>query len=457
MTGGTPKRSSTLDAGFLQTEDSDRHTSPAIGSVAVLEGPPPDVESFASAIDDRVRRLPRCTQLLRSHPFDTRAPHWVHDDAFDVNHHVRRTAAAPPGDDAALHRAVAEVIERRLDRDRPPWECWLVDGLTDGRWALVVKVHHDMVDEIAPSALLSALCDGASVVQYPQPDSDDARRPANLPTGNPLWWLTGAWNASVATARCAWLVSSGVAQIASEILSPRSQVTTGPLTATRRYGSATVSLREVTSIGRRFDVTVDDVALAAITDAFREARPPFPVSVRRPDELRRRDNRISGMPPLLPLDTADPLERLRAVRSLTAPSEASGQSQACGLLASLASNVLPFALPACTVRLLTRQPQREGATVTTNAPGPRTRVTVMGRAVQSLLPIPPVPAHGRIAIAVTSYADELTFGVTGDSDVTMSPDELANRIREGVERLVSVTKACKRSRRSGNQLLLLIS
>lgn len=472
MTAGKPERLSTLDAGFLQAEDSDRHTSLAIGAVAVLEGPAPDVESFASTIDDRVRQLPRCTQVLRTHPFDTSAPEWVQDDAFEVRHHVRHTAAAAPGDDAALYCVVAEVMERRLDRDRPLWECWLVDGLADGRWALVVKVHHSVADGIAASTMFSALCDGASIVEYPPRDSDrpsDGARHDGLPTMNPLSWLTGAWSVSLATARSAWRVSSGAAQIATRILSPQSQAMTGPLTAMRRYSAASVSLADVKSICHRFDVTVNDVALAAITDGFREAmvrrdtptrsdslRALVPVSVRRPDELHLPDNRVSVMLPLLPVDIADPLERLRAVHNRMTQSKASGQSQA-GSLAVAASNLLPFALTAWTVRLLTRLPQRGVATVATNVPGPRTRVTVMGRAVQSLLPIPPIALNLRIGIAITSYADELTFGVIGDFDATVSPEELANGIREGVERLVSVTKACRRSRRAGSQLLLLIS
>ena len=472
MTSAKPARLSALDAGFLEAEDSDRHASLAIGAVAVLEGPPPDMESFVSTIDERVRRIPRCTQVLRSHPFDLSAPEWVHDQAFDVRHHVRRAAVAQPGDDAAMYRVVADLMERRLDRDRPLWECWLVEGLANERWALVIKVHHSVADGIAASTMISAMCDGESVEDIPDllsNDPSDHNHGRSLPNLNPLSWLTGAWNASLGTARSAWRVTSGAAEIASGILYPTSQGMTGPLTGMRRYAAARVSLADVRSICHRFDVTVNDVALAAIADSFREAmlrrgekirpdslRTLVPVSLRKPDELNIPDNRVSVMLPLLPVELADPLQRLRAVHERMTQSKSSGQSQAGSIMISV-SNLLPFALTAWTVRLLTRLPQRGVVTVATNVPGPRERVTVMGRTVHSLMPIPPIAVHLQLGIAITSYADELTFGVIGDFDAVVNPDELAAGIDAGIKRLVSVTKACKRSRRMGNQLLLLTS
>jgi diacylglycerol O-acyltransferase len=127
------ERLSVLDAGFLEAEDSDRHASLAIGGVAVLDGPAPDTDAFLATIDARVQLNPRFTQMLRCHPWDLAAPEWVHDEGFDIHRHVRRTAVPQPGDDTALFGVIAEVMERRLDRGRPLWECWLIDGLGDGR------------------------------------------------------------------------------------------------------------------------------------------------------------------------------------------------------------------------------------------------------------------------------------------------------------------------------------
>ena len=112
-----------LDAGFLQAEDSDRHVSLAIGAISVLAGPMPDFDSLAAGLAERILSVPRFRQVLRTQPLDLGAPRWVDDDNLDISHHVRRAALPRPGDDAALFRWVAEVMERRLDRDRPLWEC----------------------------------------------------------------------------------------------------------------------------------------------------------------------------------------------------------------------------------------------------------------------------------------------------------------------------------------------
>jgi diacylglycerol O-acyltransferase len=164
-----------------------------------------------------------------------------------------------------------------------------------------------------------------------------------------------------------------------------------------------VSLTDVKAICRRCDVTINDVALAAITESFREAmlrrdepirpnslRTPVPVSPRGADEAHLPDNRVSVMLPLLPVELADPPLRLRTVHGRLTQSKSGGQSQAGGVAVAV-SNRLPFALTAWTVRILSRLPQRGVVTVATNVPGPRHRVRVMGRPVLSLIPIPPSP------------------------------------------------------------------
>lgn len=455
------ERLSTLDAGFLEAEDSDRHASLAIGAVAVLEGPPPKTSSFLSNVDDRVKRVPRCTEVLHSHPLDLSAPEWVHDDGFDVRRHVRRTAAPQPGDDAALFEVVAEVMERRLDRGRPLWECWLIDGLADRRWALVIKVHHSVADGVAASTMLGALCDDEAkpTDSPPSRDSSSGLHHPRLPDPNPAAWLTGAWSASLGAVRTAYRITAGAAEIAAGIASPATQDMTGPLTDLRRYSAVRVSLTDVKSVCQRFDVTVNDVALAAITDSFREAmvrhgqqirpnslRTLVPVSLRRPDELHVPDNRVSVMLPLLPVEQDEPLQRLRMVHSRLTRSKSSGQSQAGRLIVS-AFNLLPFPLTAWSVRILTRLPQRGVVTVATNVPGPRRRVRVMGREVLSLLPIPPIAIQLRLGIAIMSYADELAFGVIGDFDAILGADEIAKGIEDGVSRLVSAAGERRPSRK----------
>ena len=347
-----------------------------------------------------------------------------------------------------------------------------MDGLSDERWALVIKVHHSVADGVAANAMLAAMCDGDAGSEAGSPGTHEPSsrsRRFGLPDLNPVSWLTGAWNTSLGTARTAWRLTAGAAEIAVGIVSPAPQVMTGPLTDLRRFSVARVSLTDVKAICRRFDVTINDVALAAITESFREAllrrdepirpnslRTLVPVSLRKPDEAHLPDNRVSVMLPLLPVELSDPLQRLRTVHSRLTQSKSSGRCQA-GSIAVAISNRLPFALTAWTVRTLTRLPQRGVVTVATNVPGPLHRVTVMGRPVLSLIPIPPIAVHLRLGIAITSYGDELAFRVIGDFDAAVGADELARGIEDGVNRLVTVTRACKRSRRLGNQLLLLTS
>jgi diacylglycerol O-acyltransferase len=144
---------------------------------------------------------------------------------------------------------------------------------------------------------------------------------------------------------------------------------------------------------------------------------------------------------------------LRTAHRRLIRSKPGGQSKA-GSIAVAAADRFPFPLMAWSVRLLTRLPQRGVVTVATNVPGPRRQIKVMGRTVLSLLPLPPIAVHLRLGIAITSYADELAFGVLGDFDASVAADEIAS---SGIQRLVTVTPACKKSRRMWNQLLRLTS
>ena len=145
---------STLDAGFLEAEDSDRHVSLAIGAVSVIEGPMPDYDALAAGVAERILAVPRFRQVLRTHLLDLDPPEWVEDPNLDLSHHIHRAALPHPGDDEALFRFAADVMERRLDRDRPLWECWVIEGLAGGRWAILMKIHHCIADGIATMHLV---------------------------------------------------------------------------------------------------------------------------------------------------------------------------------------------------------------------------------------------------------------------------------------------------------------
>ncbi|MCV6985582.1 wax ester/triacylglycerol synthase family O-acyltransferase [Mycobacterium shinjukuense] len=443
----------TLDAGFLKAEDADQRVSLAIGGLAIIEGPAPDQEALVSAFAHRIRACPRFGQRLRLHPLDLGAPEWVDDPDFDIHRHVRRVAVPHPGDDGELYRLIADLMARRLDRHRPLWELWVVEGLADGRWAMLTKVHHCMADGIAVTHMLAGFSDdGVSdgSVYRIRPVQEPKK-----PAANPLSVLGGLWQASAAVMAGAVRAAQGVAEIVAGLMSPAESPLNGPISDLRRYSGARVPLADIEKVCQAFDVTINDVALAAVTESYRNLlvkcgerprrdslRTLVPVSERSDDALHTTDNRVSLMLPYLPVDEENPVQRLRTVHARLRRTKVGGQRAAGNAFVSIA-NRIPFALTARVVGLLTRLPQRGVVTVATNVPGPRQPLRVMGRRVVAVFPVPPLAMQLRTAVAMLSYADDLYFGILADYDAVDDVDELARGIERAVARLVAISKRRK--------------
>ena len=444
-----------LDAGFLEAEDSDRHVSLAVGGLSIVEGPMPDIGTLAAGVADRVADIPRFRQVLRTHLLDLGPPEWEDDPDFDLSHHLHRAALPGPGDDASLHRFVADVMERRLDRDRPLWECWVIEGLAGGRWAVLIKIHHCIADGIATMRLFSRLGDAGDDAGYEteiRAAKQSADKSFSLPelSLNPLNWVGGMWRLATAATKVSTLAVGGALQVAGGILRPaETSSLNGPVSAMRRFSSAAVKLEDVAKICDSFGVTVNDVALAAITSSYRAAlvrrgekprrtslRTLVPVSIRSNEAADRTDNRVSLMLPALPADKEDPVEQLQAVHRRLSRAKGSGQREAGDIFVAATSRI-PFPLTAWAVRALTRLPQKGVVTLATNVPGPRTRMTILGRDVVRMVPIPPIALRLRTGVAIRSYADELVFGIIGDFDAAADIDELARGIESAVETLVA--------------------
>ncbi|HEX9831684.1 MAG TPA: wax ester/triacylglycerol synthase family O-acyltransferase [Mycobacterium sp.] len=450
------ERLTALDAGFLEAEDSDRHVSLAVGGLSVLEGPMPDLDELVAGISERVAAVPRFKQVLRTHLLDLQSPEWVDDPHLDLSHHIHLGALPHPGDDAALFRFAADVMERRLDRDRPLWECWIIEGLVDDQWAILLKIHHSIADGIATMHMLSGLSDngdGETFATEIRAAKAAPTTPAGIPkiSLNPLTWATGMWHLAAGVTSTAATTIEGAIAVAGGILRPAAESSLiGPVTTMRRYSAASVSFQDVARVKQAFDVTLNDVALAAIATSFRAAlvrrgkeprrnslRTLVPVSVRSNDAAGVADNRVSVMLPFLPVDRADPVDRLRTVNRRLARAKSSGQREA-GSVFLAAVNLMPFLLTAPAVRVLTRLPQRGVVTLATNVPGPRQRLQIMGRKVLRVLPIPPIALRLRTGIAIVSYADEVVFGITADYDATPDVDEMARGIEQAVAELVAL-------------------
>ena len=453
-----------LDVTFLQAEDSDPHVSLAIGGASVLAGPVPRYEELVAAFAERVAKVPRCTQKLHTRPLDLGPPEWVEDPHFDILHHMHHVALPHPGGDADLFEMIASVMQHRLDRERPLWECWIIEGLTDNRWAILMKLHHCIADGIATTQMLAKLNDdsGGDTFAKNIRAAKEPDRPAPSPpplSMNPLTWVSGMWRTTVTAATAAEHAAVGVAELAAGLLSsPPESSLTGPVTTMRRYSAARVRLAEMEKVSRAFDVTLNDVALAAITDSYRKLllnrgelprhdslRTLVPVSIRSMKDFHQTDNRVSAMLPLLPVDEADPVKQLELVHSRLTAAKASGQREA-GSLFMVAANTMPFPLWAWTIRRLTGLPQRAVVALATNVPGSRRRQKLMGREVLEVLPVPPIALGLRTGIAMVSYADSFIFGITADYDTAPDVDQLTTGIEQGIAQLAAISRTRRRKR-----------
>jgi diacylglycerol O-acyltransferase / wax synthase len=454
-----------LDASFLEVEDSDPHVNLAIAGVSIVAGPPPPYDELIAAFAGRVHEIPRCTQVLHTHPLDLGPPQWADDPNFDITHHVHRVALPEPGDDAELFELIATVMQHRLDRERPLWECWVIEGLSDNRWAILMKLHHCIADGIATSQMMARLSDnggGDSFAKSIRAAKESGGPALRLPAIgiNPITMLGNLFRTALAAANVAEHAALGVAGLAAGLLSsPPDSSLTGPVTTMRRYAAARVSLAEMQRVSRTFDVTLNDVALAAITDSYRQLllsrgeqphhdslRTLVPVSVRSMKDLHRTDNRVSAMLPLLPIDEADPVKQLKLVHSRLEKTKGSGQREG-GTAFMSAINAVPFTLSAWTVRMLTRLPQHAVTALATNVPGPRNRQQLMGRDVLEILPVPPIALQLRTGIAMLSYADRFIFGITGDHDTAPDLQRLAAGIEHAVARLGAISQTRRRKDR----------
>jgi diacylglycerol O-acyltransferase / wax synthase len=459
-----------LDALFVDAEDEDVHTSMAIASIAVFEGPPPSHEEVLASLAGRLPLVPRYRQKLRTVPFRLGRPVWVDDPDFDLRYHVRRTALPPPGGDRQLAELMGRVMSQRLDRDHPLWEYWLIEGLPQGRWALISKLHHCMVDGVSATDLYRVIFD---LSPEPAPPTTDDRTigaepsPLQLAAQAALDMVmlpvreASALSGAVADPGGAVRQAAGtvraIAKLAPSLWPASGSSLSGRIGQQRRYLWARASLADVKTIRRELGGTVNDVVLAAISGGFRalllargeqpEAHKVpslVPVSLRAPGEESIYENRVSAVLADLPVHVADPVERLAAVQAELLALKESREAMVGEALIAL-GRYTPFPVVSRAVRLLFGLPQREIVTVTTNVPGPRQPLYAMGRRLLEIIPYVPIATTVRTGISIFSYCGNLTFGVTGDFATNPDLDVLAHGIEDGVSDLLKAAAHHARS------------
>ncbi len=449
-----------LDAMFVDAEDGDPHVSMAIASIAVFEGPAPSHEEFLAHLAGRLPLVPRYRHKLRTVPYRLGRPVWVEDPDFDLRYHVRRTALPAPGGDQQLAELMARVMSQRLDRDHPLWEYWVAEGLAEGRWALISKVHHCMVDGVSGTDLYRVIFDFSP---EPAPPATDDRAVSAEPSAAELavraaldavvlpvreaLALSGAVANPAAAVRQAAGTARALAKLAPAIRPAAGSSLSGPIGRQRRYTWARVSLDDVKAIKQELGGTVNDVVLAAISGGFRTlllargeepgphmVRSLVPVSLRAPGGESVYENQVSAVLADLPVHLADPVERLAAVRAELLATKASKEAMAGEALTSV-GRFTPFPLASWWVRLAFGLPQREIVTVTTNVPGPRQPLYGMGRRLLEIIPYVPIATTLRTGISIFTYCDNVTFGITGDFAANPDLSVLAHGIEDGVSEL----------------------
>ncbi|WP_199522366.1 WS/DGAT/MGAT family O-acyltransferase [Geodermatophilus marinus] len=455
-----------LDAAFLQGEDEEAGVSLAIASIAVFEGPAPAQREFAAMLAGRLPLIPRYRQRAVEVPFDLGPPVWVDDPDFDLGYHLRRTALPAPGGDAELATLMGRVMSGRLDRGRPLWEYWLVEGLAGDRWALISKIHHCMADGISGTDLYRVVLDDSP---EPGPPVPDAWEPDPMPS---RLRLAGAAAASMAAlpvdqaralggllrrpgelARATRETARGLAGLAGALVPAARSSLTGPLSASRRFAFARGSVAQVGEVRHALGGTFNDVVLAAITSGFRHfllrrgelpgphaVRTLVPVSVRPPGAEGVRDNRVSLLLADLPVHLADPVERLAAVRAHLTELKARHEAEAGATVVAVAGHGV-FPAVASPVRIAAHLRQRSVVTVTTNVPGPRRPLYALGRRCVEIVPYVPIASTLRTGVAVFSYCGAVTVGVTADAAAVPDVAVLAAGIEAGLDELVAAARA----------------
>jgi len=463
---------SAIDSSFLHVEND---TTPMhIGGVSIFEGPPPAIQAVREMVAGKLSLVPRYRQKVRSVPLAAGPPVWIDDPHFSLDYHIRHTAIPAPGGEEQLRQMAARVFSQHLDRNKPLWELWVVEGLQGGRWAFLSKVHHCMVDGVAATDLMSVMFSDTSTGSAPErwsappePSSVEILARTMMRWASPAGQVEGlrrALSAPQETMRSIVEIVRAAAAASSSMRPVAASSLTGAIGPHRRWSWADVRLSDVKTVRSSLGGTVNDVVLTLITNGFREllesrgedvaedqvVRTMVPVSVRRRGERGVYNNRVSAVFARLPVGLDDPARRLETIRAEMDGVKQSKQAVAGDVLTSL-SGFAPPLLLALGSRLVTLSPRLNMHTATTNVPGPQQPVQTLGRRMLESYPFVPVVGSIRIVVAIFSYDGGLYFGVTGDYDGAPDIDILTTGIERGMDDLLAIAAPTTRAPRNGGR------
>jgi diacylglycerol O-acyltransferase / wax synthase len=455
-----PDRLTGLDSSFLHLEHDAAHMH--VAGCAIFDGQAPDYEELVAQIVSRLHLVPRYRQRLAFVPFAQGRPVWVDDPHFNVAFHVRHTALPTPGGEDQLKRLCGRIFSQALDRSRPLWEIWLVEGVSDDRFALLSKTHHALVDGISGVDIATVLFD-TSPEPLPVAPPEHTWIPRPLPTGAQLLADALLERATVpaeivrgvrATLRRPRQVASRVGQALGGVgAMARVGLRTAPdsplnvrIGPHRRFTWVRGDLQQFKAVKNALGGTVNDVVLAAVAGALGRylrihgeatddtvLRAMVPVSVRADVERGALGNRVAAMWAPLPIGLTDPVQRLLTISRDMDGIKESGQAVGAQVLTEL-TGFAPPTIMAQAARLQARQ--RMFNLVVTNVPGPQIPLYMLGREMDGMFPMVPLAANQALGIAIMSYNGQLNFGLNADYDALPDLEVLADELRAAIDELV---------------------
>ncbi len=466
-------RLSTSDAAFYHQEDT--ATPMYVGSLTILRRPRGGLsyETLLATVEQRLPQVPRYRQKVREVTLGLARPVWVDDPDFDITYHVRRSALPSPGSETQLHDLVSRLAGRPLDRARPLWEMYLIEGLAGNRLALFIKSHQ-------------ALVNGMTAVEIGHVIADRNRRPSAavediwLPRGEPtdgqlLIDAVGDWLArpgqelrALRSTVTDVVTNRGelteVARRATDTVRnlARRNAPSSPLNTKvsrhRRFTVAAGPLADYRLVHTRYDCDVNDVVLSVIAGALRNwllsRGEPVPATLKiramAPTSIYPESDRDSGGPgqaisevaPFLvdlPVGEGNPVVRLSQIAHATESHSAGASLVEARTIVTL-SGFPPPTLHAMGTRVATQYPPRQFNLLITNVPGPQSQMYVAGAKVLETYAVPPLLHDQVLAIGVTSYCGMLYFGINADRDAMTDVDVLPELMTESLEELLEAAK-----------------
>jgi WS/DGAT/MGAT family acyltransferase len=451
-------RLSGLDTTFLHLERDGAHMH--VASTTIFEGPAPDYEEFRDHVGSRLHLVPRFRQKLRFMPFNLGRPVWEDDPHLNLGYHVRHTALPPPGSEEQLRTLAARIFSQRLDRSKPLWEMWVVDGLQGKRFAVVGKSHHCLVDGVSGVDINTVLFDTEREPQappappdhwLPRPERSDAELLAEAlldRVTNPremVEELRAVVRAPRELAARAQDALGALGEFAGAGMGAPSSPLNVDIGPHRRFAWVRADLDELKRIKNELGGTVNDVVLAVVTGALGrylrgrghstaglELRAMVPISVRAHEERGALGNRVSAMMAPLPVWCQDPVERLGFMTDVVGDLKSSKQAVGASLLTGL-SDFAPPTIASQAARLQARQ--RFFNLVITNVPGPQFPLYVLGREMEAVFPMVPVAHRQALCVGIMSYNGQVNFGLIGDYDAMPDLERLAGDLEDSIEEL----------------------